>query len=130
MPCIVLLCTVSDISSQEMCLCRRIIVLISFVVAVRVEAAPKSWPPKLKSFDIWDAPPASGTSSAVGNEQEISQNNEFFEYRSNQTRFRDSRGKWWTVINFTSKLQENDASSGLSLILGKLTRLSIIMLPL
>lgn len=81
-----------------MCLCHRIIVLISVLGAV--QAAPNSWPPKLKSYDIWDAPPASGTSRAIRNEEEISQNNEFFEYSSNQTRFRDSRGKYsMEIIN-------------------------------
>lgn len=84
-----------------MCLCHRIILLISVVVTV--QAAPNSWPPKLKSFDIWDAPLTSARSQVIENEEEISQNNEFFEYSSNQTRFRDSRGK----LFITSSSYEN-----------------------
>lgn len=81
-----------------MCLCQRLIIVLlissSFAIAVVVGksmASSGSWPLKMKSYDIWDAPqgPPGGETNA---NSEISHVEQVFPMAVNRTSLRDSRG--------------------------------------
>lgn len=69
-----------------MCLFQMVIIVLSLGVQ---SAPPSSWPPKMKNYDIW------GQSSSDASQHHTSATNDIqqTEYFTNETSFRNSRGK-------------------------------------